>query len=292
LSSFYIGGVDHARFLAYKRENKEEWGELYVGQKVLQQAREAGHYVIHRVKKVILSERHDVYGANKVWLMTLLYDMKKNHPFNTEELSKGEMELRKQAHALQKVLQDFVPGFENSYVDRTASMPLIGGGYRLVGDHVITVGEMREGKAFEDSIAISNMPPDLYEVAGRFGYEVLPHDVPYRALVSKDIDNLMGAGTTLSSGIFATTALKYCTPSICTGYAAGTAAALATKNKVTPKQLEVKMLQDTLRRDNAKVTVKDVSNEEMEPYRYIQKLGLIFKRTERELIPENEIAKY
>jgi hypothetical protein len=129
-------------------------------------------------------------------------------------------------------------------------------------------------------------------VAGRFGYEVLPHDVPYRALVSKDIDNLMAAGTTLSSGVFATTALKYCTPSICTGYAAGTAAALATKDKVTPKQLDVKKLQDTLRGDNAKVTVKEVSDEEMEPYKYIQKLGLIFRRTEKELIPEDVIANY
>lgn len=289
LSAFFIGGVDRTRFQAYKQKNIEEWNELYVGQKVLQEARNAGYYILDRVDKIIVSEAHDVYNSGKVWVMTLLYKPDKD---TTEELSKGEMEMRRQAHSLQKILKDYVPGFENSFVDRTAHIPLKGGGYSLMGEHVITVGEMREGKAFEDSVAISNMPPDLYELAGRFGYEILPHDVPYRSLVSKEIGNLMAAGTTISSGMFAGAALRYCTPSICTGYASGTGAALAVKNKITPKKVNVKMLQDTLRQAGAKVSVNDVPKESLEPYKFIQKLGIVFRRTDEELIPEDEIAKH
>ena len=95
------------------------------------------------------------------------------------------------------------------------------------------------------------MPPDLYEAVGRFGYEILPHDIPLRALVSKEVDNLLAAGTTMSNGPFALHGLRYCTPSICSGQGAGTAAALAAKNNVSPKKLDIKLLQKTLREQGA-----------------------------------------
>lgn len=290
LSGFFIAGVDMAKFRAFKEQNRDDWAELYGGQKMIQKAKTEGHYILDRVEKLIVSEAHDVYGSGKIWIMTLLYQSQE--PV-TMALSKGEMELRKQAHGIQKMFQAYVPGFEKSFVDRTAHTPVIGGrNCQLMGDHIMTVGDMREGKAFDDSVAINNMPPDLYELAGRFGYEILPHDVPYRSLVSKDIDNLMAAGTTISSGMFANGALRYCTPSICTGVAAGTGAALAAKNNVTPKQLDVKLLQKTLRGAGAKVSVKDLSDEVMEPYRFIKSLNIMFRRTKEELVPEAEIAKY
>lgn len=289
LSCFYIGGVDMARFRAFKEQNKDDWNELYGGQKMIAKAKTEGHYILDRVEKLIVSEFHDVYNDGKIWIMTLLY--RSEEPV-TIGLSKGEMELRKQAHGIQKMFQTYVPGFENSYVDRTAYTPVIGGRYRLMGDYVMTVGDMREGKAFDDAIAISNMPPDLYEVAGRFGYEILPYDIPYRALVSRDIDNLMAAGTTISSGMFANGSLRYCTPTICAGVAAGTGAALAAKNNVTPRQLDVKLLQKTLRQAGAKVSVNDLSAKVLEPYRFIKSLNLMFRRTQEEIIPESEIAKY
>lgn len=289
LSCLYIGGVDMARFRAFKEQNKDDWAELYGGQKLIQKAKAEGHYILERVEKLIVSEFHDVYNDGKIWIMTLLY--KSDEPV-TLGFSKGEMELRKQAHSIQKMFQAYVPGFENSYVDRTAYTPVIGGRYRLLGDYVLTVGDMREGKAFDDAVAISNMPPDLYELAGRFGYEILPYDIPYRSLLSREIDNLMAAGTTMSSGRFANTSLRYCTPTICAGFAAGTGAALAAKNNVTPKELDVKLLQNALRQSGAKVSVRDLPTEVLEPYRFIKSLNLMFRRTKEELIPEDVIAKY
>ncbi len=194
--------------------------------------------------------------------------------WNVEEITKAEIDMRKQIWALHKLLKEKVPGFENSYIEKTAPYPLNRAHHRLVGDYVLSVNDMRQGRAFDDSIAISNQAPDLIETAPGVTYDILPHDIPYRCIVSKEVENLLGAGFTMSSGGFAVFGPRYITPSICIGQAAGAAAALAVKNKVSPKKLNVKLLQDTLRGRGARVTVKDVSEEVLEPYRVIQKLEM------------------
>ncbi len=67
-------------------------------------------------------------------------------------------------------------------------------------------------------------------------------DIPYRAPVSREVENLLSAGGTISCGGFAQSALKYYTPTICMGQAVGAAAGLAVTHDVTPKQLDVKLL--------------------------------------------------
>jgi hypothetical protein len=90
--------------------------------------------------------------------------------------------------------------------------------------------------------------------------------VPYRSLVSKNTDNLLAAGAAVSADFVNWAAVRYCSPSICTGQAAGTAAALAVKNKVTPGKLNMKQLQDTLRKQGARTTVKNVLKSVMDEY--------------------------
>ncbi|MGI5849212.1 MAG: FAD-dependent oxidoreductase [Christensenellales bacterium] len=57
----------------------------------------------------------------------------------------------------------------------------------------------------------------------------------------------MAAGGASSSDFITWAAIRYTTPSVCTGQAAGTAAALATKKGIQPKQIDVKCLQDSLK---------------------------------------------
>lgn len=63
-------------------------------------------------------------------------------------------------------------------------------------------------------------------------------------------------------------ALRYCTPSICTGQAAGTAAALAAKQGVTPKEIDVRLVQDTLQEQGMVTTNKQLSPEVIEEYKW------------------------
>jgi hypothetical protein len=102
----------------------------------------------------------------------------------------------------------------------------------------------------------------------------------------------MAAGATISCGPLAHGGLRYTQTSMCTGQAAGTAAALAVKYGVSPKELDVKLLQDTLREQGAHVTVKDVPEEALEPYRVIQKMRIIFKRSPDIEVREEEVDQY
>jgi hypothetical protein len=291
LDAFFINGVDMKKFRTFKEANMEEWGQMYGGRKMLKEAIEEGAYI--NSDTVILATNQDVYKTGRIYVMNPIYKVRQGYrSWMTEEITNCEIDLRKQIWALFKVVKGNVPGFENSYIEKTPAIPLTGNVHRLMGEHVLTVKDMREGKPFDDSIAINNMPPDIYEAVGRFGYEILPHDVPYRCLVSKEVDNLMAAGTTISAGAFAGGGLRYCTPSVCTGQAAGTAAALAVKNNISPKKLDVKLLQNTLRKQGARVTVKDVPAEALEPYRFIQKLNIKFKRIENPEVTEEQIAQY
>jgi hypothetical protein len=292
LLAFFVAGVDVAKYKQFRNANLAEWGQMYVGRKIIKEAQAKGAYL--KSGSVILATEWDHRGTGRVYVMNPVHVIPEGHKgWATEEITDCEIDLRKQAWAMHQLLREKVPGFENSFIERTPQLCTFPG-HRIVGEHVMTVSEMREGKAFEDSVAINNMPPDIYEAVGRFGYEILPHDVPYRALVSKGIDNLLAAGTTMSCGAFTMAGLRYCTPSICTGQAAGTAAGLASKNNVSPKKLDVKLLQDALRKQGARVTVRDVPADALEPYRFIQKLGLKFERTpgEKLSVTEEQIGQY
>jgi hypothetical protein len=293
LNAFFIGGVDMKKYRAFQEANMPEWGEMYVGRKFIAKAKEDGAYI--KGEAVILAPTFDVYNAGRIYVMNPIYRVETGkNCLMTEVLTDCEIDLRKQAYAVHKAVKENVPGFENSYIERTPNLPCIGNGHRIIGDHIVTIAEMREGKAHEDGVAINNMPPDLYEAVGRFAYDILPHDVPYRALVSKEIDNLLAAGTTMSAGGFSKTSVRYCTPSICTGQAAGVAAALSANKDISPKKLDIKLLQDTLRKQGARVSVKEVSAEDLAPYRTIQKFGIKFQRGDIKELPvtEEEIGKY
>ncbi len=292
LHAFMIAGVDLPKFREFRKANLDEWGGMYGGRKIIAEARAKGAHL--RSGAVIISADFDMTGAGRVYIMNPVHAI----PFErtgwmTEEMTDCEIDLRKQAWEMWRLLKEKVPGFEHSFIEKTPQLCTFPG-HRLLGEHVVTVNEMREGKAFDDGIAISNMPPDIYEAVGRFRYEILPHDIPYRALVSKEVDNLLAGGMTISCGQFAMAALRYCTPSICTGQAAGTAAGLAAKNNVSPKKLNVNLLQDTLRKQGAKVSVKDVAPEAIEPYKFIQDLGLVNARTpgEKPSVSEEDIGRF
>ncbi|HMF33875.1 MAG TPA: FAD-dependent oxidoreductase, partial [Candidatus Lokiarchaeia archaeon] len=279
LNAFFIGGVDMDKFREFRAANTEEWEQMYSGRSLIQKAKEEGAYI--KGEAVILSSIQDVYNAGRIYVMNAIYKVPEGkQSWMVEVMSDCEIDLRKQAWAVFKMLKENVPGFENSFIEKTANSYCIGNQHRIIGEYTLTVGDMREGKAFDDSIAINNMPPDLYETVGRFGFEILPHDIPYRCLTSKEIDNLLAAGTTMSCGALAVTGLRYCTPSICEGQAAGTAAALAAKNDVSPKTLDVTLLQDTLREQGARVTVNDVPEDALAPYRAIKSFNIKFQRSD------------
>ena len=96
----------------------------------------------------------------------------------------------------------------------------------------------------------SQLPPDddlprvnMAELApeGEFYY-----DIPYRSLVPVRLDNVLAAGRNISSDVPGQSGTRLIMCCMSLGEAAGTAAALSVKNDVTPRNLDVALLQRTL----------------------------------------------
>ena len=74
-------------------------------------------------------------------------------------------------------------------------------------------------------------------------------DIPYRALIASQVDNLLVAGRIVSSELLAQGSLRIQQTCMSTGQAAGTAVALSIAYNVLPQNLDIAKLQATLAKD-------------------------------------------
>ncbi len=260
---FYISGVDNEKFEKFKGENPEEWKGLYGGRSLVRKAKAEGEYHGYRESLIVHADKPGIAmieGFNSPLA-------EGHHGWMIEDVTAGEMDLRKQVWSAFKLLKNNVPGFENSSVEKTGTIPILRDTHRILGEYVLAEKDIYEGRAFDDAVVVSNMGPDIYGPDGEHVYEVVrPHDIPYRCLVSKNTDNLLAAGATISADFYAFAADRYGAPSMCTGQAAGTAAALAARLNVTPRKLDVNLLQKALRKQGAPISVRDLPADVLETY--------------------------
>lgn len=158
-------------------------------------------------------------------------------------------------------------------LDWVGMMPGKRGSRRVVGDHLLTQGDLMRG-LFDDAVAIGGWPLDDHPPGGFDKSELPPNTVlrtaevfgiPLRSLYSKNIPNLMMAGRNISATHAAFTSTRVMATCAVIGQAVGTAAARCVAEKIAPRQLaqdraRVTALQQTLLRDDQ--TLRGVKNED------------------------------
>ncbi|WP_036026374.1 FAD-dependent oxidoreductase, partial [Bradyrhizobium yuanmingense] len=174
-----------------------------------------------------------------------------------DDLTRGEIEGRKQALAAYEFLRSAVPGFEKSYiVDLPPQLGLretrrIKGGYQLSGDDVLGCA------SFADSIGVNGWPIEAH-VPGDvvFTFPPIPesrgyNELPYRMLVPEGVDNLLVAGRCASMTHEGQSAARVSGACFAMGEAAGSAAALALSGNRIPREIPIEKLQETLKQQGA-----------------------------------------
>jgi 2-polyprenyl-6-methoxyphenol hydroxylase-like FAD-dependent oxidoreductase len=156
-----------------------------------------------------------------------------------EDLTYAELECRKRVMEEVDRLRREIPGFANAHLCHIADQLGITESRRLVGEYVLDRDDI--DKPCDDVIAITGHWTK---------YEALYY-IPYRSLLPKEFSNLLVAGRCISVDHRVHHATKEIPPCMATGEAAGTAAALAVRGGVEPKQVEVKLLQQRLRERGA-----------------------------------------
>ncbi len=165
-------------------------------------------------------------------------------------LTKGEISERRNIRNLTLKLKKHVPGFEEAYVSR--SNPIgIRESRTIIGDYLLTDEDIIEGRDFEDSIARGAYPSDIHDPRGGKTQFVFirnggTYGIPYRCLLPKGIDNLIAAGRSISATQTAMGTIRLQSTVMAQGQAAGTAAAMAVKQQVTPRTIDTASLRASL----------------------------------------------
>lgn len=158
---------------------------------------------------------------------------------------------RRMAFRCAEVYRKYLPGFGNAFVAGTADNLGVRVSRWADGDFVFRREIMHEGQRFEDCVGrgVGWRDEVRHRGAGAWGSQVLhPHsyDLPYRCLLPRGPEGLlMGAGRSVS----AETAwvLRCMVQTMMVGQGAGTAAAVAAREGVTPREVDVARVQDALR---------------------------------------------
>ena len=169
-----------------------------------------------------------------------------------EQYTRGEEICIRQNEEIARYLKNFIPGFENAYVDRVAPFMGIRESRRIVGEYVLTEDDIFSCARFPDVIGVASYPVDLHHpVGGDCTLMWCPdcYDIPYRSLVPKEADGLLCAGRNISATHLALASVRVMGPAMCLGEAAGKAAALCAASGVEPRYLDVKRLQEALREE-------------------------------------------
>jgi len=155
-----------------------------------------------------------------------------------------------------EALRLYVPGFENAYLTAIASLLGIRESRRIVGDYKITMDDFKSARQFEDSIGRGAMPAGTHTPDGitMVVYDLDPGksmSIPYRCMLPKGKDGLLVAGRCVSFEPQVANCIRCMPQCMAMGEAAGTAAAIAVKQGTTPRQVDIKILQDTLIKQGA-----------------------------------------
>lgn len=161
------------------------------------------------------------------------------------DLSKGEMECRRQNAIAIKFFRKYIPGFENAYLTRMCPEMRLREGPRIMGDYKLTRDDVAVGQEFADVIGKSHFKAGAHHTVDKNTIaqveKVCPrddgsYDIPYRCLVPQQVENMLVAGKCVSTDRDAY--LRYLHQTMITGQAAGAAAALCAKTDVSPRELE------------------------------------------------------
>lgn len=240
---FRVGNVDSELVSAYRSEHPGEPG-LYAA--LVTEAAARGEFTIPRdYVGLYQTTRKDEWRVNTSRILGL-------DGSRAEDLTRGAVEGRKQVHQLIRFFRKYCPGMSRSHVIDTGMQVGVRESRRIIGEHVLDLDDISQGREFPDVIARCGYGIDIHNPEGvgqarPAGIEAAnDYEIPYRALLPLAVEQLLVAGRCLSASHEALGAVRVMPPCFATGQAAGLAAALATRLGVSPRALPVGDLQQAL----------------------------------------------
>jgi len=239
-TTFRLGNVDEERALKVKRADLV---------RMMKEANLSGEFRLPREEgSVHRTPLRGVVATN----MTRVAYVDGTDPV---ELTRAEVEGRKQAMEYVRFLRQRIPGYEQAYLINFSTQIGIRETRRVYGDYRLTREDVLSARHFPDAVAQCGAPIEDHHPGSDTRWEYLPtgatYDIPLRSLIPQAVANVLTAGRCLSATHDAHASVRSMGQCMAMGQAAGTAAALALQANNTVRAVSVSQLQRQLRSDGA-----------------------------------------
>ena len=242
---FKIAGVDMKRAVfpgAFETLVQTEKGELQsLGKKILPHP--AGHVLLYEstIPGIVTCNMTNVIGIDGT---------------KAEDLTKAEIECRKQIPEIIKFLREYAPGYENCYLISTASLIGVRETRHFKGVKSINEKDILDAVQFDDYVVFdAKFEFDVHNITGagldetgcqKHFKQKNGYTIPYGCLVPEKIDGLLLSGRNISGTHMAHSSFRSMPICMALGEAGGIAAALSIKSNVLVRDVLAKDIQKYL----------------------------------------------
>jgi len=186
-----------------------------------------------------------LYGLNDSDTVIVNSNFWRVDTLNTPEVSQAELETQKACYHVADFFRKYVPGFEKACVVQMATDLGIRVSRGIEGEATLASEDTTSDRPMYCDDTIGCAPAHAsFEKTGAF-FHAHGFDIPYGILVPRRTDNLLvGSGKSVScqpQGL-----IRGMATCMVLGQASGVAAAVAARDGVTPRELDVRALQRTL----------------------------------------------
>ncbi|WP_195545122.1 FAD-dependent oxidoreductase [Bacteroides finegoldii] len=237
--NFRVGNVDYYTY-TYQFNAQRKANE-----KVIEELVQSGKYPL-------LKKSHFRYSLTNPSVVTFKLDdvLDKLEGEDVRSISKALVQGRSIAIQMLQALQEYFPETFASAVLLDSATQLYVPSRRIIGKYILTGEDLKNRRGFSDEVGRNG-----YIVGTMYAYEKGDsHGIPYGALISKEVENLLVAGSGISVDMESYETLSTIPVCLVTGEAAGMAAGLVAKmQKTDVNSIDIAMLRDGLQRESRNI---------------------------------------
>lgn len=177
------------------------------------------------------------------------------------DLSRAEIEVRRQGYSVFEFLRHYVPGFEKSRMLEVAPRLGVRESRRIVCDYVLTGEDVTHEARFPDAIGLCNSPVDIHDPDGQGAIMLTTgagYGIPFRCMLPVGLDGILVAGRCASVDHIAFGSTRNQPACATMGEAAGSAASIAARQGTSVRGVLIADVQSVLSSRGVQLGAADV----------------------------------
>ena len=181
-------------------------------------------------------------------------------PLEAQSYTRACVEGRKQAQVFLEYFRERVPGFANAEMVQTGNMLGVRETRRVLADYRLCRRDYEERRHFHDDIGCFAYPIDIHASTTDLSEQAEVeknvtltqyrpgenYGIPYRCMLAKGVQNLLLAGRCISADRAMQSSIRVVPGCMLLGEAAGTAAAICTRQNISIREIDIPELRNKL----------------------------------------------